>query len=66
MLAIIYYGVIVWTLREVDDFLDEIMEDYETHYKELAVLRPKVEELEAALERYKNIPIRDGIRNPLW
>ena len=44
-----------YNVDEVDDFLDEIMEDYETHYKELAVLRPKVEELETALERYKNI-----------
>ena len=44
-----------YNVDEVDDFLDEVMEDYEAHYKELAVLRPKVEELEAALERYKNI-----------
>ena len=44
-----------YNVDEVDDFLDEVMEDYEVHYKELAVLRPKVEELEVALERYKNI-----------
>lgn len=44
-----------YNVDEVDDFLDEIMEDYEAHYKELAVLRPKVEELEADLERYKSI-----------
>ena len=44
-----------YNVDEVDDFLDEIMEDYETNYKELATLRPKVEELNSALERYKNI-----------
>ena len=31
------------------------MADYEANYKELAVLRPKVEELNSALEHYKNI-----------
>ena len=44
-----------YNVEEVDDFLDEIMEDYEANYKELAVLRPKVEELNSALEHYKNI-----------
>jgi len=44
-----------YNVDEVDDFLDEIMEDYESNYKELATLRPKIEELEYALERYKNI-----------
>ena len=44
-----------YNVDEVDDFLDEIMEDYEANYKELALMRPKVEELESALERYKNI-----------
>ena len=44
-----------YNVDEVDDFLDEVMEDYETNYKELALLRPKIEDLESALERYKNI-----------
>ena len=44
-----------YNVDEVDEFLDEVMEDYEANYKELAVLRPKVDELNAALEHYKNI-----------
>ena len=44
-----------YNVDEVDEFLDEIMEDYEANYKELATLRPKVDELNSALERYKNI-----------
>lgn len=44
-----------YNVEEVDDFLDEIMTDYEANYKELAILRPKVDELNSALEHYKNI-----------
>ena len=44
-----------YNVDEVDDFLDEVMEDYEANYKELAILRPKIEELQSAIERYKNI-----------
>ena len=44
-----------YSVDEVDDFLDEIMEDYEAIYKELATLRPKIDELNSSLERYKNI-----------
>ena len=44
-----------YNVDEVDEFLDEIMEDYEVNYKELATLRPKVEELEGALNHYKTI-----------
>ena len=44
-----------YNVDEVDDFLDEIMEDYEANYKELATLRPKIEELNSTLEHYKNI-----------
>ena len=44
-----------YNVDEVDDFLDEVMEAYEANYKELATLRPKVDELNSALERYKNI-----------
>ena len=44
-----------YSVDEVDDFLDEVMEDYESNYKELATLRTKVEELELSLTRYKTI-----------
>lgn len=44
-----------YNVDEVDEFLDEIMGDYEANYKELANLRPKVEELNNSLEHYKNI-----------
>ena len=44
-----------YNVDEVEDFLDEILESYENNYKELAVLRSKVEELDSALEHYKNI-----------
>ena len=44
-----------YNVDEVDDFLDEIMEDYEVNYKEVATLRAKVDELNSALEHYKNI-----------
>ncbi len=44
-----------YNVDEVDEFLDEIMEDYESNYKELAALRPKVDELNSALAHYKNI-----------
>jgi len=44
-----------YNVDEVDDFLDEIMEAYEANYKELATLRPKIEELNSTLEHYKNI-----------
>ena len=44
-----------YNVDEVDDFLDEIMEDYEVNYKELATLRPKIDELEGSLSHYKNI-----------
>ena len=42
-------------MEEVDDFLDEIMEDYEKNYKELATVNSKIDELTSALEHYKNI-----------
>lgn len=44
-----------YNVDEVDDFLDEIMEDYEVNYKEVATLRAKVDELNCTLEHYKNI-----------
>ena len=44
-----------YNVDEVDDFLDEVMEDYESNYKEVAMLRTKVDELELSLTRYKTI-----------
>lgn len=44
-----------YNVDEVDEFLDEIMEDYESNYKELATLRTNVEELNNSLKHYKNI-----------
>ena len=47
--------MIGYNVDEVHDFLDEVMEHYESNYKEVAMLRTKVEELESALTRYKTI-----------
>ena len=44
-----------YSVEEVDDFLDEIMVDYEKNYKELAITNGKIDELTNALEHYKNI-----------
>lgn len=44
-----------YNVEEVDEFLDQIMQDYETNYKELSKANEKIEELENSLEHYKNI-----------
>lgn len=44
-----------YNVDEVDDFLDELTRDYEKMYKENAEVKAKVGELEASLEKYKNI-----------
>lgn len=44
-----------YNVEEVDDFLDQIMQDYENNYKELALTKSKIDELNNALEHYKNI-----------
>lgn len=44
-----------YNVEEVDEFLDEIQEDYEKNYKELATARTKIEELSNSLSHYKNI-----------
>ncbi len=44
-----------YNVDEVDEFLDQIMQDYETNYKELATSKTKIDELENALNHYKNI-----------
>ena len=44
-----------YNVEEVDEFLDQIMQDYETNYKEVASYKTKIDELNNALEHYKNI-----------
>ena len=44
-----------YNVDEVDEFLDQIMQDYETNYKDLATMNTKVDELNNALNHYKNI-----------
>lgn len=44
-----------YSVEEVDDFLDELTEDYSKNYKELTELRNKVEELNNSLAQYKTI-----------
>ena len=44
-----------YNVDEVDDFLDEIQEDYEKNYRELATAKSKIDELTTSLEHYKNI-----------
>ena len=44
-----------YNVEEVDDFLDELTEDYSKNYKEVNELRAKVEELNNSLVQYKAI-----------
>lgn len=44
-----------YSVEEVDDFLDELTEDYSQNYKEVVELKAKVEELTQNLEHYKTI-----------
>lgn len=44
-----------YNVDEVDDFLDQLTDDYEKLYKENAELRDKVEESKKDLEHYKNV-----------
>ena len=44
-----------YSVEEVDDFLDDLTEDYTKNYKEVSELRNKVEELNKSLEHYKSI-----------
>ena len=43
------------SVEEVDDFLDELTEDYSKNYREVNELRAKVEELNNSLVQYKTI-----------
>ena len=44
-----------YSVEEVDNFLDELTLDYEKLYKESNENKGKLAELEASLEKYKNI-----------
>lgn len=44
-----------YSVEEVDEFLDEITNDYEKAYKQSTELKSKVEELEKSLVHYKTI-----------
>lgn len=44
-----------YSVEEVDDFLDELTEDYSKNYKEVNELRNKVEELNGNLSQYRTI-----------
>ena len=44
-----------YNVEEVDDFLDELTNDYSKNYKELNETRNKVDALEKELEQYKRI-----------
>ncbi len=44
-----------YNVEEVDDFLDQLVEDYGKNYKDLATMTSKVEELTTSLNHYKNI-----------
>ena len=44
-----------YNVEEVDDFLDDLTEDYSRNYKEVTELRTKVTELSQSLEHYKSI-----------
>ena len=41
--------------EEVDDFLDQLTDDYETLYKENSMLKQKIEEAKKDLEHYKSL-----------
>ena len=44
-----------YNVEDVDDFLDELVEDYGKNYKDLAEANEKIEKLTNDLEQYKNI-----------
>ena len=44
-----------YNVEEVDNFLDELVEDYGKNYRDLATMNSKVEELSSNLSHYKNI-----------
>ena len=44
-----------YSVEEVDDFLDDLTEDYSKNYKELTELNAKIEELSQKLKHYQTI-----------
>ena len=44
-----------YNVEDVDDFLDELVEDYGKNYKDLAEANEKIEKLTNDLEQYRNI-----------
>lgn len=44
-----------YNVEDVDEFLDELVEDYGKNYKELAESNDKIEKLTSDLEHYRNI-----------
>ena len=44
-----------YSVEEVDDFLDDLTQDYTKNFKEVTELKAKVEELTQSLEQYKAI-----------
>ena len=44
-----------YSVEEVDDFLDQLTEDYGQNYKEITELKAKIEEQNRSLEHYKTI-----------
>lgn len=44
-----------YNVEDVDDFLDELVEDYGKNYKDLAEANEKIEKLTNDLEKYRNI-----------
>lgn len=56
-------GMRGYNADEVDDFLDEVIENYESLYKENATLKDKISSLQEQLEQYKKI--ENSIQNTL-
>ena len=52
-----------YDVDEVDDFLDDLTEDYEKIYKEASEAREKIATLESQLERYQGL--EDTLQNTL-
>lgn len=44
-----------YSVEEVDDFLDELTEDYGKNYKEITELKARIEEQNRTIEHYRSI-----------
>ena len=56
-------GVRGYKEREVEDFLNEVLTDFESLYKENVRLKEEVEKAKEAMEKYQNI--EDTLKNTL-